>query len=609
MNAILSNIRRRFARFTHRSVDTLRVFSRLLDLLTILASIGALVVLTLCVGFDSSVVSFRSIEAPLHIFQGIFIVNILYNFIFLFRRTLQRTRLLKWIVDGAVLFTALPALAVHTSLLSLPHWMELPVISCAILGLYSAVYLCFAMIRSLGRRTNPSLILSSSFLLVIALGSLLLLLPRCTTGGISPIDSLFVSTSAVCICGLTPVDVPTTFTPLGVCIIAVMMQVGALGVMTFTSSFALFFSGNAPIYSQLMVKDMFYSRTINSLLPTLLYALGFTLTVEALGALAIYLSVESALPQLSALRRMGFAAFHSLSAFCNAGFSTLPEGMANPALLHGNQVIYMILSVLIVAGGIGFPILINSKDALFERLKRLRAQLLHRPKPPIRPHLYNMNTRVALRTSMLLFALTMLLFLILEWNHSLAGFSPYAKLVQGLFNAVTPRSAGFSSVNPANFLPVTLLWVMVMMWIGAGSQSTAGGIKVNTFAAAMLHLRAVIKGRERVTVFNRTVSAASLSRAQAVIMLSLVSYVFYAGVLLLLCPKLPPRMLLFEALSALFTVGSSLGATPLLSPAAKVLLSTAMFVGRVGLLSLLMGFADREPASGVQLPEDNLIIT
>ena len=177
-----------------------------------------------------------------------------------------------------------------------------------------------------------------------------------------------------------------------------------------------------------------------------------------------------------------------------------------------------------------------------------------------------------------------------------------------MFNSTTPRSSGFVSVSPAGFLPVTLLLVMFMMWIGAGSQSTAGGIKVNTFAAALLHLRGVVSGRRYVTAYNRRISLASLSRAQAVIVLSLLSYALFAAAMLILAPEIPPRALLFETLSALFSVGSSFGITPSLPVGAKLLLCSAMFIGRVGLLSLLMGLVKQSSNPPITLPEDNLII-
>lgn len=583
-----------YARFTGHWADTLRVLSNVFNVLTVLASLLALVAIALYGGYDASVVSFETVRPWLHLCRGIFAGNILFNLIFRFKATFADIRPLRWAIDLAVLSTLLPL-------------TFKPLVFVVIIGLYAAIYLSSALMRMMGRHTNPSLILSASFLTFITIGSALLLLPKSTVNGISVIDSIFVSTSAVCICGLTPVDVSTTFTPTGLCILAAMMQIGALGVMTFTSFFALFFSGRPSVYSQLIVRDMFYSKTINSLVPTLFYTLLFTLAVEAVGAVGIYFSVVDTIPGYTTADYLTFAAFHSLSAFCNAGFSTIGDGLSNRALLNGNQLIYLIISALVIAGGIGFPILVNTKDAIVARARQVWAWLRSRHYAH-RPHLYSLNSRVVLTTTSLLFVLTAILFYILENHGVLEGMSPYQKIVQSIFNSTTPRSSGFISVNPAAFTAPTLVIVMIMMWIGGGSQSTAGGIKVNTFAAALLHLKAVIIGRQSVRAFNRRISADSLSRAQAIIALSIISYAILSVVMLLLEPQLSARALLFESMSALMTVGSSLGITDALSTAGKSTLCLAMFVGRVGMLSLLMGMIGERIHPAIELPEDNLII-
>ncbi len=570
------------------------MLSVVFNILTVLASLLSLVAIALYGGYDASVVSFETVRPWLYICRGVFAANILYNLIFRFKVTFADMRPLRWVVDIAVLITFLP--------LNLR-----PAVFVVIIGIYAAIYLSSALMRLLGRHTNPSLILSASFLVFITIGSALLLLPKSTVNGISVIDSIFVSTSAVCICGLTPVDVSTTFTPLGLCILAAMMQIGALGVMTFTSFFALFFSGRPSVYSQLIVRDMFYSKTINSLVPTLFYTLLFTLAVEAVGAVAIYFSVVDTIPGYTTSDYLIFSAFHSLSAFCNAGFSTIGDGLANPVLLKGNQLIYLIISALVIAGGIGFPILVNTKDAIVARARQVWAWLRRRHFTR-RPHLYSLNSRVVLTTTSLLFIITAILFYLFENHGVLEGMSPYQKIVQSIFNSTTPRSSGFISVNPAAFAAPTMILVMVMMWIGGGSQSTAGGIKVNTFAAALLHLKAVIIGRQSVRAFNRRISVDSLSRAQAIIALSIISFAVLSIAMLLLEPTLPARAVLFESLSALMTVGSSLGITDALSTAGKSVLCLAMFVGRVGLLSLLMGMIGERIHPSIELPEDNLII-
>ena len=200
------------------------------------------------------------------------------------------------------------------------------------------------------------------------------------------------------------------------------------------------------------------------------------------------------------------------------------------------------------------------------------------------------------------------LFLLFEYDNALAGMTLRDKIIQSVFNSFVPRSSGFSSVNPAGFLNITLIMFVVLMWIGGASQSTAGGIKVNTLAAMILNLKAVVLGRDRVTAFRRTISVPSLRRAHAVIGLSVLAYIFYAMLIMWLEPDLGTRALLYEAASALFTVGSSLGITPMLGTSSKILLCTAMFLGRVGIISLLIGIVGTHTDPPARYPSDNIII-
>lgn len=545
-----------------------------------------------------------------HLIQGVFIVNVFFNLIFNLRKTLRETRPIKCIVDVAIITTLFPILY------PLPEnpwspWLAEIVYSNKFLLItlcaYSIVAVSYGIMHIMGKRTNPSLILSCSFLFCIFAGSFLLMMPKCTYTHIDYIDALFVSTSAVCITGLTTIDIPSTFTPLGLAILAMLIQIGGLGVMTFTSFFALFFSGNASVYSQLMVKDMIYTKSINSLLPTLLYIFLFTIVIEAIGAVFIWMSIHDVLA-MSLHDQIIFSAFHSMSAFCNAGFSNLPGGMANPALMNSNQMIYIIISIIVFAGSIGFPILVNFRDVFFEYVKRGWNWLRGRQNGVKTVHIYNLNTKIALYTTSIILFISIVVFFALEQNNSLAGLSTYDKVAQSIFNSTTPRSSGFVSVNPAGFLNVTLIFVLFLMWVGGASQSTAGGIKVNTLAAVLINLKAIVLGRERVTAFNRTIAIGSIRRANAVVTISLMSFLAFAMILMLLEPKLPAKSLLFETMSALFTVGSSLGITPLLSPLSKILLTVAMFLGRVGIISLLIGVTGNKNGSPVKYPTDNLII-
>lgn len=599
----------RFDRFRRKFAPALRFGTSTLWALSLVASLLCVVDMLLYLGFDHNPGDIRLLTRGLRAVQALFAVNVVYNLVFNPATTLRSTRWPKWIVDIALLLTLLPWIYPRPEHPWIPwldtvlysHWM----LFCT-LAAYSLLTLSAGALKLMSRRTNPSLLLSASFLFFILTGSLVLMLPKCTVVPLSYTDSLFVSTSAVCITGLSSIDVSATFTPLGLLVLALLIQIGGLGVLTFTSFFAIFFSGAQSIYSQMMLRDMVYSRSFNALLPTLLYVLAFTLSIEAIGAVAIYFTVP---PEtgFDIHDRIIFSMFLSLSAFCNAGFTNIHDGLSNPAIMNGDQTIYLAVSAIVIAGAIGFPILVNFKDAILLRLRTLADRLRKRRRPtPV--HVYDLNTKLVLIATTAVFLFGCVSFFALEYDNTLKGMPLWQKCVQSVFNAVTPRSAGFASVSPAAFLPATLLTVMVQMWIGGASQSMAGGIKVNTLAVAVLNLRSVIHGHRGVCACHRGIAIPSVRRANAVVFLSILAYTLYTFILLVLEPELPVRDVLFEVLSALFTVGSSLGITAELSDASKVVLSTAMFVGRVGILSLLMGLVRTRRDSTELFPKEHVII-
>ncbi len=601
---------RALTRFSHRFASVLNPVSSVLDWITVAAGVVCVVAMVVYIGFDHFDRDYRLLVRVIRGCQITFLVNLIFNLVFFFERYMREHDLFAKIADGFLLISLVTLVVPRPSHPLIP-WLEAIVYSkvalYAVLGLYAAMVVCYAAMRLPGKRTNPLLLLTISFMIFIFIGAVVLMLPKCTTAGISFVDSLFVSTSAVCITGLTPVDVSVTFTPLGLTVLACLIEIGALGVVTFTCFFAMFFSGTQSIFSQLLMRDVVYSKSMSSLFPTMLYILLFTVAIEAAGAVALFFTVPPELG-MDVEQKIVFAAFHSVSAFCNAGFSNLPDGMANPVLLEGNQAIYWVMSVIIVAGAVGFPILANFRTALVEKLRRVfsHGHSAGQGRPVF--HLFDMNTKVVLVTFALLLIAGAVGFYFLEADNTLEGMSQWQRISQSVFNSVTPRSAGFSSVNPANFLSVTLIMVMFLMWVGGGAQSTAGGVKVNTLATICLNLRAIVTGRERVTAFHRTISVGSIRRANAVVAVSILSFTVYVFVMLILEPALPARDVVFETLSALFTVGSSLGITSHLGVAAKVTLCTAMLFGRVGLISLMSGLTGRSSKALVHYPTDNIII-
>lgn len=588
----------------------LEYISSFFNTLAAATSLLCLVALVIYAGYNLTPHDAAALKSILRACLAIFFVNITFHLIFFFKDTVHHNKWIKWVVDTAILADSCLWLIHNVVGWHLPVADSLfhrGVFMFAALAAYSVVEVCYALSRIPGRRTNPSLMMASTFLVFIILGSMMLMLPRSTYHGISYVDSLFVSSSAVSITGLTSVEIHSTFTPFGLAIISVLIQLGSLGIITFTSFFALYFTGSTSIYNQLLLRDVIYSKSMNALIPTLLYVLGFTLSIEIMGAVGVYFTIPDTLG-LDTNGKLIFAGFHAMSSFCNAGFSCIPDGMANDALMQSNQSIYIVTSILIFAGAVGFPILVNFREIIKCYIKRMSRRIFYLQGDPIPLHIFDLNTKLVLYTTLMVLFTGFLAFLLLEYDNTLKGMSAYKKIVQALFNSLIPRSAGFASVNPAMFLNATLLIVVIQMVIGGASQSMGGGIKVNTFGAMLLNLRAVLYGHDRATAFGRCINQTSIRRANAVAVICMLALTVYIFALFCLESDIPAKGLIFEAVSALFTVGSSLGVTPNLGDESKVVLATAMFLGRVGILSLLSGMLTHKKDLSPHYPTDNIII-
>lgn len=480
----------------------------------------------------------------------------------------------------------------------------------ALIGIFAVLNVSKGVVNFINKKTNPALLLVAGFALIIFFGTLLLLLPRSTIEHFRlPLaDALFVSTSAVCVTGLSPVDLAHTFTLEGQIVIMLLIQIGGLGVMTITSFFALFFMGSTSLYNQFALRDMLGSDAFSSLISTLLNILIFTFTIETIGALLIWISIHSTM-NMTLNEEIFFSVFHAVSAFCNAGFSTLTGNLGNPAILYNHNWFYIIISILIILGGIGFPILVNFKNVLAFHIKSFCMKLFKKNYKQIRyQHLTNINTKIVIVTTSILIVLGTIIIAILEWNNAFVHMDIEDKIVQSFFNSVTPRTAGFNSVDLTNFSLLTIIVYSVLMWIGGGSQSTAGGIKVNTFAVAISNFFSVIRGKTSVTLFNRELSAESVRRASATIFGSLITIIVFFLILVAMEPEISPKGLLFETISAYCTVGSSLNITPLLADNSKIIMSVLMFIGRVSLITILMSVIQQKGNTKYRYPKDNVII-
>ena len=452
---------------------------------------------------------------------------------------------------------------------------------------------------------NPAQLFILSFIFIILSGSFLLMLPNATVKGISFVDALFTSTSAVCVTGLAVVDTGTYYTHFGHYIIMFLIQIGGLGILTFTSFFSYFFKGESSFENHLVLQDMTSSDKVGEVFKVLKNILLITFTIEFIGAALIYSSLD---PQLipNIYDRGFFSAFHSVSAFCNAGFSTLTNNLYESGYQY-NYFLHLNIITLLVLGGLGFQIVSNT--LYYIKYKFLKAiSPLTKQKIKYRPWIMNLNSRIIVITTFVLIVIGTVLLYITEYNNSLANHEGIGKWITALFAATTPRTAGFNTVNMATLTDATLMITILLMWIGASPGSTGGGIKTSTFAIAVLNFISLAKGKTRIELFRRQISENTVQRAFAVIFLSL--FVIGFGILAILIFDGDKGLMniAFESFSAYSTVGLSVGITGALTSASKYVLILLMFIGRVSMLSILIALFRKEKYKNYRYPSEDVLI-
>ncbi len=523
----------------------------------------------------------------------------------LFPSPSQRQNTIRWlIVVGLMFFCSYK----YSKLKYQPDFHSLSYYgSLAICGLLLLFDVSRKILLLYSKRFNPALSFVLSFALLALVGSGLLMLPRATVHGISFVDALFMSVSAVCVTGLATVDMAVEFTRLGKLILLVLVQLGGLGMLSFTSFFGYLYQGSFSIENQLFLKDFATSERIGDVFKTLSQIIMITFGLELMGAVLIYLTINDSLFQTSG-QQMRFAIFHSVSAFCNAGFSITPNGLFNHEInqSYGFQ---WIVALLIILGSIGFFIITDFYAYLRHYTKQLyfwgRFQL------PIQhlPRIVSINSLMVLLTTGCLLLVGMVAILLIEQKGILA-YHPtwWGKITTAFFASVTPRSGGYNTFDMGLLQPATVLIFLLLMWIGGSPGSTGGGIKTTTFAVAMLNIVSLAKGKDRVEFAGRRIPSESVRRAFTVITLSLL----VIGPAILIITILEPNQSLigvaFECFSAFCTVGLSLNLTPTFTDTTKVVLIVLMFVGRVGTFTLLVAFVKRVKTMNYQYPNENVFI-
>ena len=337
-----------------------------------------------------------------------------------------------------------------------------------------------------GFTLSPALLFTFSFILLITIGTALFMLPKAAVRPLGLIEALFTSTSAVCVTGLSVFDIGTTLTPMGLWILLLLVQLGGLGVMTFTSFFAFFFKGSNSLEEQLRIRDL-SNTTLGGARRFIVQVILFTLAVEAIGALFIFQAVPD--DQFATFSdRLFFSVFHAISAFNNAGFSTYANGLYEP-VMRFNYALQWVLALMIVFGGLGFGIIFNFANYLRFRVRaRVRTWTLGVPCERY-PRVVTLSTKLVLYTTAGLLFFGTIAFWVFERDNALREHTGwFGQLTTSFFGSVTPRTAGFNTVNYGTLTVPTLMITILLMYIGASPGSTGGGIKTSTAAVALFNI-------------------------------------------------------------------------------------------------------------------------
>jgi trk system potassium uptake protein TrkH len=448
-------------------------------------------------------------------------------------------------------------------------------------------------------KLKPATTFIYSFLLLLLVGTGLLMLPEMTTKGSIPfIDALFTAVSAACVTGLAVVDTQTYFTFKGHLVIMLLIQLGGIGILTFATFFALFLKKGVGISHQAMIRDFMSEDSLFNAKGMLQQIVIFTLLIECIGAFLIYLSWDVNTPFYDDAGEMIFqSVFHSISAFCNAGFSLMSGGL-NEDYLQNAYILHIVVGMLIIFGSLGFPAL---RDIF--GINNIRARLATPWKK------WKLSTRIAVWATFALVLFGMGAFYLLESNTEiLAGKTGFQQLVISFFQSVTTRTAGFNTVDIGALTTPTAILFIFLMFIGASSGSTGGGIKTSTFVLILLSVITTIRGKKSLELGGRSISFDLLNKAYTIFIFSATYILVGTFFLAYFEPKMSVLDLVFEQVSAFCTVGLTRGITPDLSTPSKLILISSMYIGRVGTLTLAFALASRVDSTNYRYPKAHILV-
>lgn len=446
---------------------------------------------------------------------------------------------------------------------------------------------------------SPPALLAISFIFLIFIGSGLLMLPEMTAPGktLNYGEALFTSISASCVTGLQVVDTATNFTFKGQFLIMLLFQLGGLNIISFATFFAIFTKKGIGIRHQSLIQATYSNESLTSSAELFRKIIRFTFQIEAIGALLIFFSWGDKFHFESLGQRLFYSFFHSISAFNNAGFSLFTNGlMENP--IQNSYMLHIVIAVIIIFGGLGFGTI---KDLFTLRQVRERMQ---KPWKTL-----TTGSKISLYSTGALLVLGFIVFFVLEYNNTLSNQGTSSKVVASFFQSVTTRTAGFNTVDIGALTLPVLVFFIFLMFIGASTGSTGGGIKTSTFALVFLSAWATIRGKKKVEIFKQTIPWDLLNRAFSIFLFSATTILLGIFILSVTDSELGLAQLAFEEVSAFCTVGLSTGITADLSATGKAVIMLSMFIGRIGTITLAFALSSKKRESNdYKYPKANFMV-
>lgn len=440
------------------------------------------------------------------------------------------------------------------------------------------------------RKLRPGQVLGLGFGAIILIGTLLLALPIATQAGtsIGLVNALFTATSAVCVTGLVVVDTGTYWTIFGKTIILLLIQIGGLGFMTMATAGAFIMGRRIGLRNRIIMQEALNQMSISGVVRLTRYVIATTFAIEGLGA--ILLSFRF-IPEFGLRKGIAFSVFHSISAFCNAGFDIMGNYTSLTSYVSDPWVSIVIMSLILI-GGIGFSVIIDvGRHRNYKKL--------------------SLHTKLVLVTSGMLLLFGFVLFLAIEWNNpaTLGDLSIPQKMLGATFQSVTPRTAGFNTIPIDQLETPSKLITMVLMFVGGSPGSTAGGVKTSTVGIIILTILMVIQGKDEIEFSYRRISKDTANKALAIFAIVLSMAFTIITLLTITEPNLAFIDISFEVFSALGTAGLSTGITSSLSVAGKLIIAMAMFFGRVGPLTMVVALTQRgKRKSPIRYPEGKISV-